>query len=47
MKGVTMLAIVVGSILISLAVYRLTGGRFVFFFLPLLFVLPFLGRRGR
>lgn len=33
------------AIAISVGVYGATGGHFVFFFLPLLFGPPFLGRR--
>ena len=33
------------AVVLSLLVWRLTGGAVVFFFLPLLFGLPLLGRR--
>ena len=45
MRPMTMILIVLAAIGVSIVVYRLTGGHFVFFFLPLLFGLPFLGRR--
>jgi hypothetical protein len=44
-RGMTLLLVVAAAIAISVAVYLATGGRFVFFFLPLLFGLPFLFRR--
>ena len=45
MRPGVMLIVVVVAIAVSAAVYFATGGRFVFFALPLLFVLPLLGRR--
>jgi hypothetical protein len=45
MRPLTMLLVVAAAIAISVAVYFATGGAFVFFFLPLLFGLPFLARR--
>ncbi|MDB5468166.1 MAG: hypothetical protein JWQ46_2928 [Phenylobacterium sp.] len=45
MRPVTMLIIALGAVALSVAIYAATGGRLVFFFLPLLFGLPFLGRR--
>lgn len=41
-----MILVVLGAIALSVVVWLATGGHFVFFFLPLLFGLPFLGRRG-
>jgi hypothetical protein len=40
-----MLLVVLAAVAVSVAVYFATGGHFVFFFLPLLFGLPLLGRR--
>jgi hypothetical protein len=40
-----MLMVALGAIALSVIVYLATGGHFVFFFLPLLFGLPLLGRR--
>jgi hypothetical protein len=45
MRVTTMLLIALAAVVLSVGVYMATGGRFVFFFLPLLFGLPFLGRR--
>jgi hypothetical protein len=42
-----MLLIALGAILLSVAVYAVTGGRFVFFALPLLLCLPLLNLRKR
>jgi hypothetical protein len=39
------LLLVLAALAISVAVYLVTGGQFVFFALPLLFGLPLLGRR--
>lgn len=41
------LIIVLAAIAISVAIYLATGGRFIFFALPLLFGLPLLGGGGR
>jgi len=41
------LIIILAAIAISVAIYFATGGRFIFFALPLLFGLPFLGRGRR
>jgi hypothetical protein len=46
-RPLTLLLVVAAAIAISVAVYYATGGTFVFFFLPLLFGLPLLGRRRR
>ena len=46
MRGTTMLLVALAAVLISVLIYMATGGRFVFFALPLLFGLPLLGRRG-
>jgi len=35
------------AVAVSVAVWYATGGHFVFFALPLLLALPFLGRRDR
>lgn len=40
------LLILLATVAISVAVWFATGGRFVFFFLPLLFGLPLVFRRG-
>ncbi|HEY0052094.1 MAG TPA: hypothetical protein VGB49_01645 [Caulobacteraceae bacterium] len=45
MRPLTMLLIVLAAVAVSVAVYAATGGRFVFFFLPLLLGLPLLFRR--
>ena len=45
MRPVTMLLVAAAAIAVSIAVYSATGGHFIFFALPLLFGLPFLGRR--
>ncbi len=37
------LILVLAALAISVAIYFATGGRFIFFALPLLFGLPFLG----
>ncbi|HEY0101957.1 MAG TPA: hypothetical protein VGB60_00630 [Brevundimonas sp.] len=47
MRLPTILIIVAVAVLVSFAIYRLTGGAVVFFALPLLFALPFIGRRRR
>ena len=39
------LLIIIAAIAISVGVYYASGGRFIFFALPLLFGLPLLGRR--
>jgi hypothetical protein len=39
--------VVAAALVVSVLVYMATGGHFVFFALPLLFGLPFLGRRSR
>lgn len=39
------LLLVVGAIALSVAIWYASGGRFIFFALPLLFGLPLLGRR--
>lgn len=41
------LLIVLIALAVSVAVYFATGGRFIFFVLPLLFGLPLLGRGRR
>jgi hypothetical protein len=41
------LLIVAGAILLAVVVWYASGGRAFVFFLPLLFGLPFLARRGR
>ncbi|HYC74412.1 hypothetical protein [Brevundimonas sp.] len=45
MRPGVMLIVVVVAVAVSVAVYFATGGHFVFFALPLLFALPWLGRR--
>lgn len=45
MRLPTILIIVAVAVLVSFVIYRMTGGTVVFFALPLLFALPFLGRR--
>ncbi|HYE43599.1 MAG TPA: hypothetical protein VEA15_09430 [Caulobacteraceae bacterium] len=45
MRGSTMLLVVLAAVAVSVAVWHFTGGRFAFFFLPLLFALPLFGRR--
>lgn len=47
MRISTTLLIAMVSVLISVAIWWATGGKFAFFFLPLLFGLPFLGRGRR
>lgn len=47
MRPMTMLFVAAVAIAISVAIWYATGGHFVFFALPLLFGLPFLGRRRR
>lgn len=47
MRPATILIVAAAAVSISVAVYFATGGHFVFFALPLLFVLPMLGRRRR
>ncbi len=47
MRAGTILLVVVAAVAVSFAVYFATGGRFAFFALPLLFALPFIGRRRR
>jgi len=42
-----MLLITAGAIAVAVAIYFASGGRFVFFTLPLLFGLPLLGRGRR
>lgn len=46
MRPLTLVVTVVGALLISVGVWYATGGKFAFFFLPLVFGLPLL-RRGR
>ena len=45
MRASTMVLVTLAAVALSVAIWRLTGGHLVFFFLPLLFGLPFLGRR--
>ncbi len=45
MRALTMLVVALVAVLVSVAVWYATGGHFIFFFLPLLFGLPLLGRR--
>lgn len=45
MRPLTMFAVAVVALLISVGVWYATGGHFAFFFLPLLVCLPVLGRR--
>ena len=45
MRPGTMIIVAIAAVAVSVALYYATGGHFVFFFLPLLFGLPFLGRR--
>ena len=45
MRPLTLLIVALVAVGLSVGIYRLTGGHFVFFFLPLLFGLPLLGRR--
>ncbi len=45
MRVAAMLFVVLAALGLSVAVYKATGGHFVFFFLPLLFGLPLLRRR--
>lgn len=47
MRPATMLLVVLAAVAVSVGIYYATGGAFVFFFLPLLFGLPFLRRRSR
>jgi hypothetical protein len=47
MRLQTMLLATVAALMVCVAIYYLTGGRFVFFALPLVFALPLLGRRRR
>ena len=44
--GATLLIVLV-ALAVSVAIYFATGGRFIFFVLPLLFGLPLLSRRRR
>lgn len=39
------LLIIIAAIALSVVIYYASGGRFIFFALPLLFGLPLLGRR--
>jgi hypothetical protein len=45
LRASTMLLVTLVAVGLSVAIWRLTGGHVAFFFLPLLFGLPFLGRR--
>lgn len=45
MRPHVVLAVVVAAVLLAAGVWYASGGRFVLFFLPLLFALPLLGRR--
>jgi hypothetical protein len=45
MRAPTMLLVTLAAVGVGLAIWRLTGGHVAFFFLPLLFGLPFLRRR--
>ncbi|HEY0600165.1 hypothetical protein [Brevundimonas sp.] len=45
MRPGTMIIVALAAVAVSVALYYATGGHFVFFFLPLLFGLPFLGHR--
>ena len=47
MRWTTMLALACAALIVSVLIYLATGGRFVFFALPLLLGLPFIGRRRR
>jgi hypothetical protein len=47
MRITTMLVVAMIAVAVSIAIYSATGGHLVFFFLPLLFALPFAGRRRR
>lgn len=47
MRLPTMLLIIAAALVVSVLIYMATGGHLVFFALPLLFGLPFLGRRSR
>jgi hypothetical protein len=40
------LAIIAAAIAISVAIYAFTGGKVIFFFLPLLLALPLMRRRA-
>lgn len=41
------LGLIVAAMLVAVVVWYASGGRFLFFFLPLLFGLPLLGRGRR
>jgi hypothetical protein len=43
----TLLLVVAGAIALSVGLYVLSGGRFIFFGLPLIFAGPFFWRRRR
>lgn len=45
MRLTTMLIVALAAVIVSVLIYLATGGHFVFFALPLLFGLPFFGRR--
>lgn len=45
MRGSTLALVAAGAVGLCLLIYAATGGRFMFFFLPLLFGLPLLRRR--
>ena len=45
MRASTMVLVTLAAVALSVAIWRLTGGHVAFFFLPLLFGLPLLGRR--
>lgn len=45
MRPLTVLAVMAAAGALALAIYVASGGRFVFLVLPLIFGLPFLGRR--
>jgi hypothetical protein len=48
MRPLTLLLVLLGAIALSVALYVASGGRFIFFALPLAFVGPMVwrGRRG-
>lgn len=47
MRLQTTLMVAIAGLLLSLAIWWATGGKFAFFFLPILLGLPMLGRNRR
>ena len=45
MRASTIVLVTLAAVTLSVAIWRLIGGHVAFFFLPLMFGLPLLGRR--